>query len=94
MDVRIDYLVASLEAEARRRGITKKALAVMAGVHPNSLRAFNTDSIRSDDKPWSPTLAVLRKVENALFPPVKSPTRRQRSQPTDNTTHANGEAAI
>jgi hypothetical protein len=95
MSSSVDALIQRLEDEAHRRKISKKALADMARVHPNSLRSFRGFGARGDGKvAWSPTTAVLRKVEAALFPNPATSVKRKRLQPMDNTTQGNGEAAI
>jgi len=92
--MRIDEVIAELEATAQSRGLTKRALAELAGVHPNSLRSFRAHGSRRGRhrrrRPWSPTLAILRKVEQALKGPT--PKARTRTQPTATISQGNGEA--
>jgi transcriptional regulator with XRE-family HTH domain len=68
----VDRLIQDLRQEARRRRLTKKSLAEVAGLHPNTLAGFNKDG-------WAPSIYTLRNLERVLLP---IPTGMPGDQPT------------
>jgi hypothetical protein len=93
--MRVDRLITTLERLAQQRGLSKRELAELAQVHPNSLRNFRTFSPtgrkRSQPPLWSPTMAILRKVEKALSPPEDPTEGRSVTDTVGSISHGNGE---
>lgn len=57
--MQIEDIVDSIRTRAKRLGLTKSRLAVMADLHKNTLRDFYKPG-------WSPKLKTLQKLEAAL----------------------------
>lgn len=73
-----DNLLDRLRAAAADSGMSRVAIARAAGLHSNTLHGFN--SSRPSKRPWNPTLATLKALEQVLFPTQE--TQRQPQQPT------------
>lgn len=57
----VENTIERIRAHLKVRGVTKKALAEKAGLHPNTLQGV-------DDPSWNPSAATLIAIERHLPP--------------------------
>jgi hypothetical protein len=66
---RIEQLLDELQSAAQKRGLSKRALAQAARLHPNTLRNFGASRASSArGQAWRPSVRVIAKLEPILLP--------------------------
>jgi hypothetical protein len=71
-DYEIDAVLANLVQRFNSLGVSRRFLARLAGLHPNTLQGFGIplgpSHQKKQEKPlvWSPSVATLRAIEGAL----------------------------
>lgn len=58
--IRVDALLADIVAGFHASNMSRRQLAQIANVHPNSLRRFGQPG-------WNPSVHMIRRIESAIF---------------------------
>ena len=76
---RIQKLLDDLQAAAKTKRLSKRALAEQAELHPNTLRHFCGHRCASrSDKAWLPSVRVIARLEPILLSEARKEPRQPR----------------